>query len=98
MHRALLCSAPPKLQNTSKRRERNYTASCGASRKPNTRERKREEKKILRKEKERRKEAEVVSKEKRKTSEQKREREQKIQKSLKEDLWFGKGVASALTK
>lgn len=23
--------------------------------------------------------------------------EQKIQKSLKEDLWFGKGVASALT-
>lgn len=38
MHTALLCS--PKLQNTSKRRERNYTASCGASRNPNTRERK----------------------------------------------------------
>lgn len=37
---ALLCS--PKLQNTSKRRERNYTASCGASRKPNTRERKKD--------------------------------------------------------
>lgn len=37
---ALLC--PPKLQNTSKRRERNYTASCGASRKPNTRERKKD--------------------------------------------------------
>lgn len=38
------CSAllPPKLQNTSKRRERNYTASCGASRKPNTRERKKD--------------------------------------------------------
>lgn len=28
-------------------------------------------------------------------SEQKRE--QKIQRSLKEDLWFGKGVASALS-
>lgn len=42
MHRALLCSAPPELQNTSKRRERNYTASCGASRKPNTRERKKD--------------------------------------------------------
>lgn len=39
---ALLCSS--KLQNTSKRRERNYTASCGASRKPNTRERKIEKK------------------------------------------------------
>lgn len=36
------CSAPPKLQNTSKRRERDYTASCGACRKPNTRERERE--------------------------------------------------------
>lgn len=28
---------PPKLQKTSKRRERDYTASCGACRKPNTR-------------------------------------------------------------
>lgn len=49
------CSAllPPKLQKTSKRRERDYTASCGACRKPNTRVRdKRErEKKDFRKEK-----------------------------------------------
>lgn len=45
------CSAPPKRQNTSKRRERDYTASCGACRKPNTKERERESKRILRKEK-----------------------------------------------
>lgn len=94
MHRALLCSAPPKLQKTSKRREIDYTASCGACRKPNTRVRdKRErEKKDFRKEK---------------GGKGKRKRQKKFAKSLgekrrpkygdsrKEDLWFGKGVASA---
>lgn len=58
------------------------------------------EKKILRKAKGWRKEAEEVCKDMERkgdwTSEQ--EGEQKIQISLEEDLWFGKGVVSALTK
>lgn len=95
MHRALLCSAPPKLQNTSKRSERDYSASCGASRKPNTRERAKERvKRFLGK---RRKKTGKACKDmkREKEPELQSKLEQEIQKSLKEDLWFGKGVASA---
>lgn len=86
------CSAPPKLQKTSKRREKDYTASCGACRKPNTRVRERENKKMLRKEKERRGERKRLRKFAKSLGEKRRLR---YGKSLKEDLWFGKGVASA---
>lgn len=60
------CSAPPpKLQKHQKEGKRDYTASCGACRKPNTRASEREKKRVLRKEKRergRKKEAKEVCK------------------------------------
>lgn len=56
---------PPKLQKHQKEGKRDYTASCGACRKPNTRASEREKKRVLRKEKRergRKKEAKEVCK------------------------------------